>query len=65
VDMIERIVKGQLAKWAKEVTLLDQEHVRTDRYEGKSIEDLRAELASKTSENVRVARFARFVVGEE
>jgi elongation factor Ts len=63
-EVIERIVEGQLAKWAKDVTLLDQEHVRTDRYEGKSVEDLRAELASKTGENVRVARFARFVVGE-
>jgi elongation factor Ts len=63
-DVIERIVEGQVAKWAKEVTLLEQEHVRTDRYEGKSIDDLRAELASKTGENVRVARFSRFVVGE-
>jgi elongation factor Ts len=64
-DVIERIVEGQLAKWRKEVALLEQEHVRSDRYEGKSIEDLRAEIAAKTSENVRFARFARFVVGEE
>ena len=45
--------------------LLEQEHVRTDRYDGKTIEQLRAELASKTGENIRIARFARFVVGEE
>ena len=38
--------------------------MRTDRYEGKTIEELRAEIASKTGENVRIARFARFVVGE-
>jgi elongation factor Ts len=63
-DIVERIVHGQLAKWTKEVALLDQEHVRSDRYEGKTIEDLRAELASKTGENIRIARFARFVVGE-
>jgi len=62
--MVDRIVEGQLAKWAKDVALLEQEHVRSDRYEGKSIEDLRAELASKTGENVRIARFAHFVVGE-
>ena len=37
--------------------------MRTDRYEGKTIEELRAELAAKTGENVRIARFARFVVG--
>jgi elongation factor Ts len=63
-EMIERIVEGQLAKWGREAALLEQEHVRSDRYEGKTIEDLRAELASKTGENVRIARFARFAVGE-
>jgi elongation factor Ts len=63
-DVVDRIVDGQLAKWEQEVALLPQAHVRSDRYEGKSIDDLRAELASKTGENVRIARFARFVVGE-
>ena len=64
-DIVDKIVSGQLDKWAKEVALLDQEHVRSDRYEGKTIEELRAELAAKTGENIRIARFARFVVGEE
>jgi elongation factor Ts len=64
-DVIGRIVDGQLAKWERDVALLEQEHVRTDRYEGRTIEDLRAELAAKTGENVRIARFARFQVGEE
>jgi elongation factor Ts len=63
-EVVERIVEGQLGKWAKEVALLDQEHIRADRYEGKTIEDLRADLASKTGENVVVGRFARFKVGE-
>jgi elongation factor Ts len=64
-EMIGKIVDGQLAKWAKEVALLDQEHVNTDKHEGQSIEELRQELASKTGENVRVARFAYFRVGEQ
>jgi elongation factor Ts len=64
-DVIPKIVDGQLTKWVREVALLKQEHVRTDRYEGRTIEDLRAELAAKTGENVRVGRFARFQVGEE
>jgi elongation factor Ts len=63
-DVVGRIVDGQLDKWAREVVLLEQEHVRSDRYEGRTIEDLRAELAAKTGENIRIARFARFVVGE-
>jgi elongation factor Ts len=64
-EVVGKIVDGQLTKWTKEVALLEQEHVRSDRYEGRTIEDLRAELASNTGENVRVARFARFAVGEE
>jgi elongation factor Ts len=63
-DIVPKIVEGQLSKWSKEVALLEQEHVRSDAYDGKTIEELRAEIASKTSENVRIARFARFVVGE-
>ena len=64
-DVVEKIVEGQLAKWAKEVALLEQEHVNADKHEGKTIEELRAELAAKTGENIRIARFARFRVGEE
>jgi elongation factor Ts len=64
-EVIAKVVEGQLAKWATGVALLEQEHVRSDRYEGRTIEDLRAELASKTGENVRIARFARFEVGQE
>jgi len=63
-DIVPKIVEGQLQKWSKEVALLEQEHVRSDAYDGKTIEELRAEIASKTGENVRIARFARFVVGE-
>ena len=63
-DIVPKIVEGLLSKWSKEAALLDQEHVRTDAYDGKTIEELRAEIASKTGENVRIARFARFVVGE-
>ena len=64
-NVVEKIVEGQLAKWSKEVALLEQPHVRADRYEGKTIEQLRAELASKTGENIVIARFAKFIVGEE
>jgi elongation factor Ts len=64
-NVIEKIVEGQLAKWRKEMVLLEQEHVNADKHEGKTIEELRAALAAKTGENVRIARFARFAVGEE
>jgi elongation factor Ts len=64
-EVVEKIVEGQLAKWAKEVALLDQGHVNADKHESKTIEELRQELASKTGENVRIARFAYFRVGED
>ena len=64
-DVRERIVEGQLAKWRKEVALLDQEHVNSDKHEGKTIEELRAEAAATTGENIVISRFSRFVVGEE
>jgi elongation factor Ts len=64
-NVVEKIVEGQLEKWASELVLLDQKHFNEERYEGKTIEDLRAEVAAKTGENVRIARFARFEVGQE
>jgi elongation factor Ts len=64
-DVVPKVVEGQLAKWAKEMTLLEQEHVNTDKHEAKTIEELRQEVAAKTGENVRIARFAYFRVGED
>jgi elongation factor Ts len=64
-EVVEKIVEGQLRKWAEEVVLLDQRHFNEEAYEGKTIEDLRTEVAAKTGENVRIARFARFEVGGE
>jgi elongation factor Ts len=63
-NVAEKIVEGQLAKWAGEVALLDQTHVNTEKHDGKTIEELRQEMAAKTGENVRIARFAYFRVGE-
>jgi elongation factor Ts len=60
-----RVAEGRLRKWLEEVVLLNQAHVNADKYEGKTIEDLRAELSAKTGENVVVRRFVRFQVGEE
>ena len=59
----ERIVSGKLDKWLDEVVLLRQKHVNEDKHGGKTIEELRAELASETGENVVIRRFSRFSVG--
>ena len=49
----------------EEVALLDQAHVNADKHDSKTIEELRQELAAKTGENIRIARFAYFRVGED
>jgi elongation factor Ts len=59
-----RIVEGQLKKWLGDVVLLNQAHVNADKYDGKTIEELRGDLSAKTGENVVIRRFARFAVGE-
>ena len=58
-----KIAEGKLRKWMEEVVLLNQPHVNTDKYEGKTIEQLRVELSGTTGENVVIRRFARFQVG--
>ncbi|HTX10829.1 MAG TPA: translation elongation factor Ts [Solirubrobacteraceae bacterium] len=59
----ERIVQGKVDKWLDEVVLLRQKHVNEDKHGGKTIEELRAQLAAETGENVVIRRFDRFQVG--
>jgi elongation factor Ts len=61
----EKIVEGRLRKWLDEVVLLRQKHVNEDKHGGKTVEELRTEMAASTGENIVVRRFARFEVGEE
>ena len=58
-----KIAEGKLRKWMEEVVLLNQPHVNLDKYDGKTIEQLRVELSGTTGENVVIRRFARFAVG--
>ena len=59
-----KIVEGMLNKWLSEISLLAQPHVNGDKYDGKSIDQIRADLSAKTGENIVVRRFTRFAVGE-
>jgi len=61
--VLGKIVEGQLAKWQKEICLLDQIWVKDP--EGKrDIRTLLTDLVAKTGENVKVRRFVRYEVGE-
>lgn len=64
-NIVEKIVQGQLDKWASEVALLDQTHVNAEKHDSKTIEELRQELAAKTGENIQIGRFSYFRVGQE
>jgi len=60
----EKIAEGRMRKWLEESVLLSQTHVNADKHEGKTIEQMRAELSASTGENVVVRRFSRFAVGD-
>ena len=61
----EKIVEGRLRKWLEDVVLLDQTHVNEEKHGGKTVGELRTEIAANTGENVVIRRFARFQVGGE
>jgi elongation factor Ts len=61
----EQIVEGRLKKWLQDVVLLEQTHVNEEKHGGKTVGDLRTEIAANTGENVVIRRFARFQVGGE
>jgi elongation factor Ts len=61
----QKMAEGRMDKWLDEVVLLRQVHPNQDKHGGKTIEELRTELASSTGENVVIRRFERFAVGEE
>ena len=63
-EVRQKIAEGRLRKWLEEVVLLDQAHVNADKHDGRTIEQLRAEVSARTGENVVIKRFARFAVGE-
>ncbi len=61
--MIPKVVEGQMAKWKKEVCLLDQIWVRDE--EGKkTIGALLTDLVAKIGENIKIRRFVRWELGE-
>jgi elongation factor Ts len=59
----EKIVQGKLDAWFASVTLLEQEMHRPE-LEGKTVQQLRDDLAASTGENIVIRRFARFAIGE-
>ncbi len=61
VNMQEKIAEGKLNAWFGESVLLDQKFVKD---EAKTVRDVIMAVNARTGENISVARFARFVLGE-
>ncbi|MBW1979744.1 MAG: translation elongation factor Ts [Deltaproteobacteria bacterium] len=60
--IVDRIVEGKLAKFYRDVCLMEQAYVRdTDL----TIADLLNELRAQTGENIVVRRFVRYQLGED
>jgi elongation factor Ts len=64
LEVRKKIAEARLRKWLEEHVLLDQQHVNADKHDGRTIEELRAGLSSRTGENIVIKRFARFAVGD-
>jgi elongation factor Ts len=60
-QVLAKITEGQVAKWLKEICLLDQPFVKNP---DKTIEQLQQELIAKIGENIKIRRFVRFELGE-
>jgi elongation factor Ts len=60
-NVLGKIVDGQIAKWQKEICLLEQTWVKDDK---KAIKDLLTDLIGKIGENCKIRRFTRYELGE-
>ena len=59
----EKIVEGQISRWAGEnAVLLDQPFIKDD---AKTVRNLLQEVNARTGENITIGRYARFIVGEK
>ena len=60
-QIAEKMVAGRIEKFYKEIVLLEQPFIKDP---DKTINDLLSEKIAKIGENIKIRRFARFVVGE-
>ncbi len=60
--VVEKIVAGKMEKFYQEFCLMEQPFVRDPNI---SVRDLIGGIIAKTGENIRVKKFARFVLGQD
>ncbi len=60
-NIAEKMVQGRIAKYYKEVCLLEQPFIKDGDF---TVKELLADKISKIGENIKIRRFVRFEVGE-
>jgi elongation factor Ts len=60
-EFLEKILDGQVKKWASEICLLDQKFVKNP---DKTVGEMLTDLVAKIGENLVIRRFVRFELGE-
>jgi elongation factor Ts len=60
-NIVEKMITGRMEKYFKEVVLLEQPFIKDPE---KNIETYLKETIGKLGENISIARFSRFVLGE-
>lgn len=61
-SIIEKILQGKLDAYFKQVCLLEQPFIKDTSI---AVDDLIKQIIAKTGENITVARFTRYQLGEE
>ncbi|MCB5253668.1 MAG: translation elongation factor Ts [Candidatus Cloacimonadaceae bacterium] len=60
-EIVEKIVEGSIKKYCSEHALLEQGLISDEK---KTVKDLLTEAIAKTGENIQIARFVRYALGE-
>ena len=60
-EFIDKIVEGNIRKYCSEHALMEQALISDEK---RTIKDLLTDAISKTGENIQIARFVRYALGE-
>ena len=60
-NVLEKIIKGRLEKFYQETCLLEQSFIKDS---DKTVQDILTETIAALGENISIARFSRYEVGE-
>jgi len=60
-EIVDKIVEGVIKKYASEHSLMEQELISDDK---RTVKDLLTEAITTIGENIQVARFVRYTLGE-